>query len=209
MPSALPVSASAERNKEPILAVLRAVLPRSGTVLEIASGTGQHVVHFAAALPGLEWQPSEADDSRRALVAARVGAAAVPNVRPPLALDVCTAPWPLAGPVDAVLAVNLIHIAPWRAAEALVAGAERHLRTDRRGVLVLYGPYKEGGAHTAPSNEAFDESLRAENAAWGVRDLEAVAVLAARHGFGPPDVHRMPANNLMLVFGAVRIASLL
>lgn len=200
MPATLAVSAAAERNQEPILVVLRAVLARSGTVLEIASGTGQHVVHFAAALPRLEWQPSEPDATRRAIVAARVGQVALPNVRAPLALDVGAEPWPLAGPVDAVLAINLIHIAPWSAAEALVAGAERHLGSDPPGVLVLYGPFKEHGAHTAASNEAFDAALRAENPSWGVRELEVVAALAARHGFGPPEVHRMPANNLTVVF---------
>ncbi len=202
MPGALTVSAPAERNKEPILGILRAVLPSAGTVLEIASGTGQHAVHFAAALPALTWQPSEPDATRRAVLAARVAEAGLTNVRVPLALDVTREPWPLEGPVAAIVAINLIHIAPWSATEALMAGAERHLAAAGPGVLVLYGPYKEGGVHTAPSNESFDASLRADNPAWGVRDLEAVAALAAVHGFGAPTVSRMPANNLTVVFRA-------
>jgi SAM-dependent methyltransferase len=200
MAGGLTVSAPAERNKEPILEVLRRVLPATGTVLEIASGTGQHAVHFGAALPGLTWQPSEPDPARRAIVAARVAQSGLANVRAPLALDAALGPWPVATPVDAVLAVNLIHIAPWTVAEALVAGARRHLGPDGAGLLIVYGPYREGGEHTAPSNATFDASLRAENPAWGVRDLEAVAALAARHGFGPPEIVRMPANNVTLVF---------
>lgn len=200
MTGPLLVSAPAERNKGPILEVLRAVLPPAGTVLEVASGTGQHVTHFAAALPQLTWQPSEADAARRALIAARLAAAALANVRAPLALDVLALPWPVAEGVDAVLAINLIHISPWPVTAALIDGARRHLRAPGPGLLVLYGPYKEEGRHTAPSNEAFDRSLRAENPQWGVRDLESVAALAAERGFGAPAVTRMPANNLTVVF---------
>ena len=152
------------------------------------------------ALPGLAWQPSEADATRRALIAARLAAVTLPNVRAPIALDVLENPWPLAADIDAVLAINLIHISPWTATAALLDGARRHLRTPGGGVLVLYGPYKEEGRHTAPSNEAFDRSLRAENSQWGVRDLESVAALAAERGFGQPVVTRMPANNLTVVF---------
>lgn len=199
--TALPVSPSAERNKEPILGVLRGVLPASGTVLELASGTGQHVVHFAAAWPGLVWQPSEADPGRREILAARVAAAGLANVAPPLALDARALPWPVAGPVDAVLAINLIHIAPWAVTLALMEGAAGVLATRPAGVLVLYGPYREGGVHTADSNASFDARLRGEDPEWGVRDLGEVAAVAARHGFAAPAVTRMPANNLTVVFG--------
>ena len=199
MPIDLPLSPSAERNKEPILGVLRGLLPVAGTVLELASGTGQHVVHFAAALPKLEWQPSERDAEQRAQIAARVSAAGLGNVRTPLALDALKEPWPLTPPLGAVLAINLIHISPWPVTAALMRGAARLLAA-MGGVLVLYGPYREHGVHTAPSNADFDASLRARDPAWGVRDLEAVAALAANHGFAAPLVTRMPANNLTLGF---------
>jgi SAM-dependent methyltransferase len=185
------------RNRDPILAVLRRVLPAQGTVLEIASGTGEHAVHFAAALPGLTWQPSDPDPQARRSVSAWREAAALPNLRPPLALDVSGPDWP-AGPVDAVVCINMIHIAPWRAAEGLVAGAARVLPPC--GVLFLYGPYKEGGRHTAPSNEIFDADLRARDPEWGVRDLDDVKALAARHGFEFAERVAMPANNLSVVF---------
>ncbi len=189
---------AAERNKGPILEVLRTLLPASGRVLEVASGTGQHVVYFAAALPGLSWQPSEPGADRLAIVAARVAQAALANVRPPLALDVRVRPWAVEAPLAAVLAINLIHIAPWSVAEALVAGAAERLGDG--GLLVLYGPYREDGRHTAPSNEAFDVKLRGEDPAWGVRDLGELATLAVAQGFGAPAVTRMPANNLTVAF---------
>lgn len=204
MAAPLTVSAPAERNKGPILEVLRRVLPASGTVLEVASGTGQHVVHFAQALPALEWLPSEPDAARRAIVAARVAQASLANVRAPIALDASALPWPLEATLDAVLAINLIHIAPWPVAQALVAGAAEYLRKEPSSVLVLYGPYRQGGQHTADSNAAFNASLRAENPAWGVRDLEALTELAAAHGFGPPEIVAMPANNLTVVFRRAR-----
>jgi len=141
-------SPSAERNREPILAVLRAVLPATGRVLEIASGTGQHAICFAGALPGLDWQPSDADEAARESIAAWIAHDAPPNVHAPLALDVHEADWGV-GTVDAVVCINMIHIAPWSAAESLVAGASRHLRDG--GVLYLYGPFRRGGAHTAIS----------------------------------------------------------
>lgn len=180
---------SAERNKEPILQVLRRVLPRSGLVLEIASGTGQHVAHFARALPALEWQPSDPDPGSRASVLAWTKELA--NVRAPLDVDV-RRPWPLER-ADAIVCINMIHVAPWAAAEALLAGAGTVLEPG--GVLFLYGPFRRFGQHTAPSNEAFDASLRAQDPEWGVRDLEAVEDLASAGGFSLEEVVAMPANN--------------
>ena len=190
-------SPAAERNKEPILEVLRRVLPATGTVLEIASGTGQHVVHFARGLPKLSWQPSEPDARLRAAIEARVGAAALANIRPPLALDVLEKPWPLAR-ADAIVCINMIHIAPWAAAQALLGEAGRLLHAG--ACLVLYGPYRRGGQHTAPSNAAFDASLRSRNPEWGVRDLDDVEALAKRSGFALQETVEMPANNLTVVF---------
>lgn len=197
MSAVLTSSASAERNKEPILSVLREVLPRSGTVLEIASGTGQHVVHFAAALPALIWQPSDPGAQQRQSIAARIAAAHLPNVREPIALDVHDPRWS-ADAFDAIVCINMLHVSAWSAAVALLRGARAHLRPG--GTLFLYGPYREQGAHTAPSNEAFDRSLRMQNAAWGVRDLDEVTALAAEHGFARTRVTRMPANNLSVAF---------
>jgi SAM-dependent methyltransferase len=182
------------RNREPILAVLRRVLPPSGTVLEVASGTGEHAAFLAAALPALVWQPSDPDPAARASIAAH--AAAVGNIRPPLALD-ATQPWPELA-ADAVVCVNMIHIAPWEAAEGLMRGVAAVLPAG--GPLYLYGPFKRAGRHTAESNAAFDRMLRAQDPRWGVRDLEAVADLAATHGFGTPEVIDMPANNLSVTF---------
>lgn len=190
-------SPSAERNREPILAVLRTALPATGRVLEIASGTGQHAMYFAGAMPGLDWQPTDADAQARESIAAWIAHGAPPNVCAPLALDVHQADWGV-GVLDAVVCINMIHIAPWSAAQALFAGASRHLA--RGGVLYLYGPYKRGGAHTAPSNEAFDRQLQSRNPAWGVRDMEAVVALAASEGFTCGEPVAMPANNFSLVF---------
>lgn len=195
-----PATPAATRNQQPILEVLRGVLPPYGTVLEIASGTGQHVVHFAAALPGLEWQPSDADPERCASIAARCARAGLGNLRPPLALDVHAEPWDLAGPYDAVVCINLIHIAPLSATAALVRGARRALRRDNCAALFLYGPFLRAGHHTAASNAAFDRRLRAENPAWGVRDLSEVTRLAAEQGFAEPTVVAMPVNNLSVIF---------
>lgn len=200
----LPASPAAERNKEPILTVLRGVLPSAGTVLEIASGAGQHVVHFAAATPRLVWQPSDADAMQRRILAARIAASGLDNVRAPLALDVHDDEWigsaAIGGPYDALVCINMIHIAPWSATEALFRGAQTHLRA--RASLLLYGPFKEGGKHTAASNESFDQSLRAQDAEWGVRDLDAVTTVASGTGFMRTAVVRMPANNLSVVFAA-------
>jgi hypothetical protein len=187
---------SGERNKQPILEVLLRVLPPNGTVLEIASGTGQHVMHFARALPKLIWQPSEADAAGREAIHERLRAAPLANVLAPLALDVHDEWPPIAA--DAIVCINMIHIAPWTATEGLIEHAGRVLASGKP--LILYGPYKRGGRHTAPSNEAFDASLRARDPAWGVRELDDVAALAKRHGFGQPDIIAMPANNLTVVF---------
>jgi hypothetical protein len=166
-------------------------------VLEIASGSGEHIVHFAEALPDLVFQPSDPSPEARASIDDWVQALALGNVRPALALDAAGDVWPLER-ADAVLCCNMIHIAPWEAAVGLVAGAGHILPRD--GTFYLYGPYRRGGRHTAPSNEAFDLDLRQRNPAWGVRDLEAVASLAQAWGFGFPEIIDMPANNLSLVF---------
>lgn len=186
-----------ERNKGPILAVLERVLPPAGLVLEIASGAGQHVVHFAAALPALEWQPSEADERLLGVLEANIATAALDNVRVPIALDVHERPWPVSR-ADAVVCINMIHIAPWSAAEGLIAGAGETLSGG--GALYLYGPFRRDGRHTAPSNAAFDEDLRARDPAWGVRDLEAVEALAYAAGMTLAEVVPMPANNLSVIF---------
>ncbi len=194
------------RNRDAILDVLRDVLPPTGLVLEIASGSGEHVVHFAAALPGLTFQPSDPDPTALRSIAAWSSAGSVAglgNVRPPLRLDVTEADWVSkpGWPVEqtnAILCINMIHIAPWQAAEALIEGAAACLAPG--APLYLYGPYKRDGRHTAPSNEAFDRSLSQRDPAWGVRDLEAVAALAEVAGFTAPAITAMPANNLSLVF---------
>jgi SAM-dependent methyltransferase len=188
---------SAERNKGPILEVLRRALPASGLALEIASGTGQHVAHFARALPAWRWQPSELDPAMRRSIAAWIAAEGLANVAAPIELDVERLPWPVAA-ADAVLAINLVHIAPWSTAQALVEGARRVLPPG--GILFLYGPDRRFGAHTAPSNERFDASLRAQHPRWGVRDMEAVAGLAAGAGLALEETVAMPANNFSLVF---------
>lgn len=196
--NALRLSApAADRNKQPILDVLARVLPPRGLVLEIASGTGQHVVHFAAALPGLEWQPSDPEAEARRSIAGWTAGAGLANVRAPLALDVHDAPWPVAH-ADALVCINMIHIAPWSATAALFAGAASVLPPG--APLVLYGPFRRGGRHTAPSNAAFDASLRARNPEWGVRDLEETGAVGAAHSFALDEVVAMPANNLTAVF---------
>ena len=189
-------TASAERNGEPILAILKRVLPPTGLVLEIGSGTGQHVAHFAKALPNLTWQPSDPDGAFRESIQLWIGREEVGNVRTPVDLDVCRLPWPITR-ADAVLCINMIHVAPWAATEALFAGANEVL--PRGGVLVLYGPYRRFGRHTAPSNSAFDDQLRANDPTWGVRDLEAVVEVAHVAGFELGEVVDMPANNFLIV----------
>lgn len=191
------VAPAAARNRDPILAVLRRVLPATGTVLEIASGTGEHAVHFAAALPGLVWQPSDPSEEARASVAAWSAAATLPNLRPPLDVDAAAPVWPVAS-ADAIVSINMIHIAPWQACLGLMAGAGRLLPPG--GPLVLYGPFNVDGRFTAPSNAAFDASLRARDPAWGIRDVADVAAAAEAHGLSLDERVEMPANNTMLVF---------
>jgi SAM-dependent methyltransferase len=193
----LPTSAAAERNKEPILQVLRSVLPAAGSVLEIASGTGQHVCFFAQSLPGIHWQPTEPDAGSREAIAIRIREAALDNVAAPLALDVLATDWTMAKVYDAMLCINMIHISPWSATQALLQGAARLLRP--QGKLVLYGPYLENGS-AAPSNLDFDASLKRRNPEWGLRELEEVTRLASGHGLHRQQVVRMPANNLTVVF---------
>jgi len=190
-------SPAAERNRKAILEQLRQTLPASGRVLEIASGSGQHVAYFAERLPGHRWQPSDMEPAALASITSYVGTAQLENVDDPVELDVRELPWPVAD-ATAVLCSNMIHIAPWNAAVGLIEGAATLLQPP--GNLHLYGPFKRGGRHTSPSNAAFDESLRARNPEWGVRDLEAVTELAADNGFGLPEVVEMPANNLFVTF---------
>jgi SAM-dependent methyltransferase len=190
-------SPSVVRNRDPILAVLRKVLPPAGTVLEIASGTGEHAVYFAAALPHLTWQPSDQDEQALRSIAAHRALARLPNFLAPLSLDAVSPEWPV-GHADAVVAINMVHISPWQATQGLMAGAGRVLPPG--GVLYLYGAYRKNGAHTAASNEAFDADLRRRNSDWGVRDLDEVAKLAENHGLRLDERIPMPANNLSLVF---------
>lgn len=187
---------AAERNADPILAVLRRVLPARGLVLEVSSGSGYHAATFARALPDLEWQPTDIDDEGMASIEAWVERTAAANLRTPLHLDV-TEPWPVER-ADAVLCINMVHIAPWRCAIALLAGAARVLPPG--GVLVTYGPYRFDGAFTADSNAGFDAALRARNPEWGVRDVTDLEREAAAVGLALAEVVAMPVNNHTLVF---------
>ncbi len=191
-------SPAAQRNRAPIAEVLEDVLPECGRVLEIASGTGEHVVHFAKRFPHLEWYPSDPDEQARASIAAYVAESRLGNVMPPRDLDAASADWPIDA-ADAILCINMAHISPWEATEGLFAGAARLLPPDD-GPLVLYGPYLESDVETAPSNLAFDESLKARDPRWGLRDIADVDALAARHGFKRTRRVAMPANNLVLVY---------
>jgi SAM-dependent methyltransferase len=187
------------RNRDAILAALGRHLPARGAVLEVASGTGEHAAHFAAALPGLVFRPSDPDAGARESINAWAEGARLPNLRAALALDVTAPDWEdAAGAADAVLCVNMVHIAPWAATRGLMRGAARLLPVG--GVLCLYGPFRREGRHTAPSNATFDADLRATDPAWGVRDLETVAAEAAARGFAAPVVEEMPANNLFVAF---------
>jgi len=203
LPDARRFAPATERNRAPILAVLRRILPASGTVLEIASGTGEHAVYFADALPGLQWQPSDPDAEARASIAAWREASGLGNIAAPLALDVTQPAWPIAE-AAAVLAINMVHIAPWAATLGLLAGAARLLPGD--APLCLYGPYRRDGHAFAPSNQAFDDSLRRRDPAWGVRRLEDVLEVAERAGFALAEVIEMPANNLSVVFRRIGAA---
>lgn len=191
-------SPSAARNREPILDALRSVLPAEARVLELASGTGEHGVFFAGAMPGWSWQPSDPDAAARASIEAWRQELALANLLAPLAIDARAPEWGVAGPFDAIVAINMIHISPWEATLGLMAGAGRLLAPG--GVLFTYGAYKRGGAHTAPSNEAFEQWLKGRDPAFGVRDLEAVEAAANAQGLSLREVIAMPANNFSLVF---------
>lgn len=195
-PAAL-LSPAVARNRDPILAVLQRHLPARGTVLEIASGTGEHAAYFATHLPHLIWQPTDIDPEALASIAAHRVAANAPNLHPPIELDVTAPAWPVERP-DAVVSINMIHISPWTAAQGLMSGAAKLLAAGR--VLYLYGPFKENGVHTAPSNAAFDTGLKARDPQWGVRDLGDVRALADSHGFDFVERVAMPVNNLSIVF---------
>ncbi len=188
---------SAESNRDPILGVLRGLLPTRGTVLEIASGTGQHIAYFAPHLPDLVWQPSEPDRAMHASIVAWSKASGAGNIREPLAIDTRAADWGIAR-ADAMININMIHITPWSVCQAMLAGAGRILAPD--GPLYLYGPFMQGGRHTAPSNAAFDRGLRASDASWGVRDLDAVIECARASGLEFERIVEMPANNLSVIF---------
>ncbi|MGE4062316.1 MAG: DUF938 domain-containing protein [Rhodospirillaceae bacterium] len=189
------------RNMPPLRDVLvRVFAPERiarGLVLEIASGSGYHASAFAAALPHLEWQPTDPDEGARASIAAYVADAGLANLRPPLALDVCDDRWPVRA-AEAMVCINMIHISPWAATVGLFAGAKRTLR--RGGTLVTYGPYAVDGDFQAESNIAFDQSLRARNPAWGVRDLKDILPLAEANGLLLAERVPMPANNHTLIF---------
>lgn len=188
---------AALRNREPILDVLRTILPARGTVLEIASGSGEHVLHFARHLPALMFQPSDPGAPERRSIAAWIADSGLANIQAPIALDAAAPPWPI-DHADAVLCINMIHISPWQATEGLMRGAAAILPSG--APLYLYGPYRRSNMPLEPSNAAFDASLRRRDAAWGLRELDDVAALAAANGFASPSITSMPANNLSVVF---------
>ncbi len=200
-------AAAFHRNHEPIWAVLQKFLAgKSGDVVEVGSGTGQHVVHFAKHTPGIIWWPSDLNENHLKSIEAWRAYSALPNIRAPLRIDLTDPAWCSAmhdgsGPAEllAVFCANVIHIAPWRVAEGLFAGAGRYLRADGR--LFLYGPFKHDGKHTAMSNAVFDTSLREQDAEWGVRDIADLEKLAAGVGLALIEKLPMPANNMILVFG--------
>ena len=197
LPAAARVSPSTARNRDPILDVLKPRLPEGGLVLEVAAGAGEHAVHNAAALPHLKWQPTDPDPEALASIAAWRAHAGLPNLLPPLRLDASDPDgWPVAR-ADAVVNINMIHISPWAATLGLMAGAGRRLPSG--GGLFLYGPYIETGVPTAPSNLAFDHSLKSRDPAWGIRHLDEVTAAAAGHGLILAERIAMPANNLVLV----------
>jgi SAM-dependent methyltransferase len=205
-------SPATQRNREPILAVLQAVLPPTGSVLEVSSGTGEHSVFFAPRLQPRRWLTSDPNPVARASISAWQAQEPSPNLYPPLALDASAPVWPVeplpaefpqpelfkTDPITAIVNINMIHISPWAAGLGLLAGAGRLLPPG--GVLYLYGPYRRNGQHTAPSNQMFDQSLRSQNSDWGVRDLEAVVAAAADQGLTLVKTVEMPANNLSVVF---------
>src|SRR5271165_689475 len=185
------------RNRDFILGILREVLPTRGVILEIASGSGEHVVHFARNLPSLVFQPSDREPDALRSVAAWAKATRVANVRAPMVLDASRSPWSITS-ADGIICINMVHISPWDATLRLIRGAAAIL--PRTAPFYLYGPYKREGFATASSNQAFDRSLRDRNLAWGLRDLEAVAATAQSVGFSLPTITEMPANNLSVVF---------
>ncbi|ATE63503.1 DUF938 domain-containing protein [Rhizorhabdus dicambivorans] len=196
MPDARRHAPATERNREPIAAILRNVLPATGTVLEVASGTGEHAIHFAGIFPTLQWIPSDPDPSALASIRAWAETARLPNLRPPLLLDASASNWPIER-ADAMLCINMVHISPWEATMGLMAGAGRLLACS--APLFLYGPHLQQGVETAPSNLAFDASLKSRDPRWGLRRVEEVAALAESHGLALEAVHPMPANNLSLL----------
>ena len=204
MPAALPHSPAAERNREPILKVLQAMLPANGRALEIASGTGQHAAYFAAALPGWQWQPTDATSDGFGTIARWAEATGTHNVLPPRRLDVMDAHWPSEGEAfdmplfDLIFCANMLHIAPWPACRALMQGAARYMAP--HGSHVTYGPYLEDDVSTAPGNMAFDADLRARNPSWGIRRRSDVEREAASARLTLNARFTMPANNLLLVF---------
>jgi hypothetical protein len=189
---------AAQRNREPIREVLARILPDAGTVLTIAEGSGEHAVHFARSFPALTWQPSDVDPEALASIAAWRDETALSNLAAPIALDVTTPAWPI-DQAAAITCINMIHISPWEATLGLFAGAARTLSPG--ALLYLYGPYRFGGSFTAPSNEAFDASLRSRDSRWGVRDVRDLE--AAATGFTLREIVAMPANNHSLVFRRV------
>jgi len=191
------VAPAAERNREPIAAVLREALPEAGSVLEIASGTGEHALYFARQFASLSWQPSDPDPAALASIEAWSADAGLANLLAPVVLDAAAETWPVAK-ADAILCINMVHISPWAATEGLMRGAGRLLAPG--APLILYGPYRRAGVPTAPSNEAFDLSLQARDPEWGLRQLDAVTAEAEKSGLGFDRLVEMPANNLILVF---------
>ena len=188
---------AALRNREPIAEVLAEWLPATGLVLEVASGTGEHAVYFAERFPALEWQPSDIHSDALASIAAWRETAALPNLRPPVAVDASAADWPI-GRADAVLSINMLHISPWASAIGLVAGADRLLAAG--APLILYGPWLKDDIETAPSNWDFDADLKRRDPAWGLRRVEDFAAEAEPRGFTLHAVRPMPANNLMMLW---------
>lgn len=186
-----------ERNRQPIAEVLRDLLPGQGLLLEIAAGTGEHAAYLAPLFPGLRWQPSDPDPDSLASIDAWRAESGAGNLLPPLYLDAASQSWPIER-ADALLCINMVHISPWAATEGLMRGAGRLLPPG--GPLLLYGPYRREDARTAPSNEAFDQSLKARNPNWGLRDLETVSEEAAGQGLAFERLYEMPANNLILLF---------
>ena len=197
MTQAARTAPAAGRNREPILRVLRDCLPPSALVLEIGSGTGGHAVWFSSALPTLTWQPTDQDPEALQSIAAWRESSGLANLLPPLLLDASAEAWPVVT-ADVVVAINVIHIAPWTTTLGLIAGAARVLTPG--GLLFLYGPFCERGGHTAASNAAFDADLRARNPSWGIRNLEQIAEIASQHGIEAVKRIEMPANNRSVVF---------